>query len=341
MSHAVRRLAAIALPLLAAFSLSTCTPAQSKVPIDVLILAKFEVDALSGDSPGEAQYYYDAYLAGGDEYTLSDGRTLYAKDGVALAVTGMGKVNAALTTMSILTDERFDFSDAYVISTGCAGSAKETTVMGDVFVVSAAIDYDLGHHADIREMENAEDATWFHDQSFDKSAYVLLDPTLTSSVYELVKDIPLKTTERTRSYMSAAFDGAAWATRDPKVLRGTTVSGDNYWKGEFDHRNALAEVKTYQCPDPFVATEMEDVAIARTMERMGMLDHLIILRDSVNMDVFMCGNTPETLWAPERSGAIDVMESGEYADIFTTAMQNNFAVGSVVVDAIRNDELMG
>ena len=59
---------------------------------------------------------------------------LYVKDGVALYVTGMGKVNSALSLNAILLDERFDFSNAYIFSTGCAGSAYEYGVMGDVWV---------------------------------------------------------------------------------------------------------------------------------------------------------------------------------------------------------------
>jgi len=42
-----------------------------------------------------------------------------------------------------LSDERFDFSDAYILSTGCAGSAEGYGIMGDVFVITAAADYDL------------------------------------------------------------------------------------------------------------------------------------------------------------------------------------------------------
>ena len=54
-------------------------------------------------------------------------------------------------------------------------------------------------------------------------------------------------------------------------------------------------VEVYQCPDPYATAEMEDVAVARTAERMGMLDRLIMIRGSVNMDVFMLGTTPEIL----------------------------------------------
>ena len=36
----------------------------------MLILPKFEVDAMSADFPGEAQLYYEEYLAGGEEYEV-------------------------------------------------------------------------------------------------------------------------------------------------------------------------------------------------------------------------------------------------------------------------------
>lgn len=338
----MRKLIAFFLLSAQLFCLSSCAAVEKRTGIKVLILPKFEVGELSGDFPGEAQYYYEAFLTGGEEYVIpdgGDGYRLYVKDGIALVLTGMGKVNAALTAMSVLTDERFDFSDAYVLSVGCAGSARDTTVMGDVFVITAAVDYDMGHHADSRELENENSGTWFHDSSYDDDACVQLDPVLMDRVYALVKDVPLKTTDNTRHFMSEAFDGADWAVRDPRVLRGTSVTGDNYWKGEFDHQNALLITDTYHCPDPYAATEMEDIAVARTMERLGMLDRLIILRTSVDMDVFMLGSTPERLWDPETDESLASEESTEGSDIFATAMANNYAVGSVIIEAILNDEL--
>ena len=310
----------------------------ARIPVKVLILPKFEVGELDGDFPGEAQHYYQTYLKDSAAYDVS-GNSLYVKDGVALCVTGMGKVSAALTVMSVLTDPRFDFSDAYVISTGCAGTARDTTVMGDVFLITAAVDYDHGHHADIREMISDSPTTWFHDESYDDSSVVLLDPDLMNNVYDLIRDVPVHTTERTRSFMEAAFDGAEWAVRDPMVLRGTSVTSDNYWKGEFDHQNALLITETYHCPDPYAATEMEDIAIALTMKRLNMLDRLIILRGSVNIDVFMMGDSPETLWAPDRYESIASEDSVESADIFATAMENIFNAGSVITDAVLAGKL--
>lgn len=317
---------------------------ESEAPekISVLILPKFESGAMEGDFPGEAQYYYEAYVSGGEEYDIAgalEGQKLYVKDGVALYVTGMGKVNAATSLTSILNDPRFDFSDAYFISTGCAGSSREYTVMGDVFIITAAIDFDLGHHADPREMVSGTETTWFHDAGYDDASYKLLDQELTSKVYEMTKDVVLETTEKTRRVMSASFDGAEWATRDPKVLKGTTVSADNYWKGIYDEANALLMTEFYGAPDPYALSEMEDVALAVVLDRYGLLDRYIIIRDSVNMDVFMSGATPESLWAPEFEDSLASDDSVESADIFATAMKNNFAVGSIIVDAILDGTL--
>ena len=161
---------------------TACTAAADpaeKIPIRVLILPKFEVGSMSGDFPGEAQLYYEKYLAGGEEYEVpyaAEGCRLYVKDGVALCTLGMGKLRAALNTAAVLSDDRFDFSDAYIFSVGCAGSAVGTTVMGDVVVASAAVDYDLGHRADARELSDPDALTWFHEEEFDDAAVVRLDP---------------------------------------------------------------------------------------------------------------------------------------------------------------------
>ena len=322
---------------------SAFAAAADPIEMKVLILPKFENGEMSGDFPGEAQYYYEAYAQGGEEYDIKGGMPgsrLYVKDGVGIYVTGMGKVNTAMSLNSILLDPRFDFSDCYFISTGCAGSATEYSVMGDVFVITAAIDYDLGHHADPREMENPDSPTWFHDAGYDSSSYKLLDQDLMDKVYGLVKDVEIETTEKTRAFMAYTFDDADWAVRDPKVLRGTTVTGDNYWKGAYDQQNAISMCEVYGAPDPFALSEMEDVALAVVLERFGLLDRYIIIRDSVNMVVFMNGVTPEGLWDPARvTDSLSDEDSIEAADIFATAMENNFKVGSVVVDAILDGTL--
>ena len=174
----MKKILSFLLMALVAISFVSASDGGEKIDVKVLILPKFESGDLSGDFPGEAQYYYENYVEGGEEYEIKGGfenSKLYYKDGVALYVTGMGKVNTALSLSAILLDGRFDFSDCYFLSTGCAGSAVGSTVMGDVFVISAAIDFDLGHHADPREMADPSRPTWFADPSYNSASYKLLD----------------------------------------------------------------------------------------------------------------------------------------------------------------------
>ncbi|HAL18289.1 MAG TPA: hypothetical protein DCO86_01520 [Spirochaetaceae bacterium] len=315
---------------------------ERKLTVKVLILPKFEVGEMAGDFPGEAQFYYEGFLEGGKEYDILNGDDtlkLYFKDGVALCTIGTSKVNSALNTSRVLSDPRFDFSQAYIISTGCAGSAAGSTVMGDVFVITDAADYDLGHHADPREMTSGRTENWFHDPMYDGIASIRLNKELAQKVFSLVKDIKLETTQRTQSFMKAAFPGESWAMRDPKVLKGSTITGDNYWKGKYGHDNALLITETYGFDDPYALTEMEDAAIGQAIRKHGMLDRFIILRDSVNIDAFMMGETPESLWCSSSQNTV-VSDSGtESADIFTTAMENNFKVGKVIIEAILSGKL--
>ncbi len=62
-----------------------------KMSVRVLILPKFEVEELSGDFPGEAQYFFEEYLSGGDVYDIDgcpEETKLYYKNGVAMCVVG-------------------------------------------------------------------------------------------------------------------------------------------------------------------------------------------------------------------------------------------------------------
>ncbi|MBR0087503.1 MAG: hypothetical protein IJL98_07180 [Lachnospiraceae bacterium] len=296
---------------------------------------------MSGDYPGEAQDFYAGYLDGGKVYDikgLTGSEKLYYKNGVALFLLGEGKVAAALNTSAVLSDERFDFSRAYILSTGCGGAAEGYGTFGEVFVITAAVDYDLGHHADPREMGRDAETTWFHDESFDPGAVVHLDRNLTDRVFGMVENVPLDTTEKTMEFIRKEYLEEAWAQRQPQVMKGTAVSGDNYWKGAYDHQNALLITESYNCPDPYAITEMEDVAVGLAVKRFGMLDRLIVLRAAVNLDVFPAGVTPEMLWGDEEQHIASI-NSIESVDIFETAMKNCFKVGKVLIDAILEGKL--
>lgn len=112
------------------------------------------------------------------------------------------------------------------------------------------------------------------------------------------------------------------------------MTSDNYWKGRYDHQNAVLVAQTYGCSDPYAVSEMEDVAVGLAVKSFGMLDRLIILRTGVNMDVFPSGVTPEILWGEESNDHVATEDSVESVDIFETAMQNCFSAGKVLIDAL-------
>ena len=313
---------------------------EERTKIRILLLPKFPKSNVDESSTGEGDMLYDEYCRGGNIFdiagSLRDSR-LYEKNGIALYMTGIGKVNAAISLTSLLNDNRFDFSEMYMISVGCAGSAVGYGTMGDVYIITAVCDYDLGHKADARDMkDHSRITTWYHDKNYDSSSFKMLNEDLTERIYSLTKNIPLKTTERTRGIMAREFEDAEWAVRDPMVLKGTTVTGDNYWKGLYDHANAELIVKTYNCPDPYATTEMEDIALANVADRYGFLDRFLIIRTSVNTDVFMNGDSPETLLGKCRK-PVNVSGNRESSDIFHTSMENEYRVVKTVVDYLSRD----
>lgn len=305
--------------------------------IKILILPKFEIDNLTGDYPGEAQYYFEKYFIDAKKYQVTDGSQgiLYVKNNLALCITGMGKTNAALTLTSLLSDKRFDWSETYIISTGCAGGAKDVCVLGDVVIGTASCDIDLGHTADPREMTSKnKDTTWFNDAQYDVSAFVLFDKNLSEKIYSLTKDVTLEVNNSAKKAMAKNFDDAPWAVRDPKVVKGTICTGDNYWKGIYSHNNAVKISKHYGAPDSFAATEMEDNVLAYVAKRFNKLNKFIAIRDVVDMDVFSGGETPEKMWNHEGENT-ESDENGE--DVFLTGRKNNFIVGEKIIEGLLKE----
>ena len=164
--------------------LAACIPgaasgnsASARIPIRVLIIPKFEIDGITGDFPGEAQLYYEKYCPdckAGRVPHLPDAAEFYVnrESGAAVLLTGPGKLAASMSLMAVLScDDCYDFSDTMIVSIGCAGGSAGHCTLGDIVVVTAVCDYDLGHKADPREMEDSQAATtWFHDSEYDEYA---------------------------------------------------------------------------------------------------------------------------------------------------------------------------
>ena len=332
--------------LLSFLLLCSCSETARKDKISIIIIPKFEIGEITGDFPGEAQLFYEKYCQGGEEIELSHmpptAHFYYNKEtGAAILITGAGKTAAGLSLMNLLLCDRYDCSDAYIVSVGCAGGSSAFCSLGDVIVVTAACDYDLGHHVDAHEKSKSDDfIMWFPSDDSNEYEHRLLNADLSEKVYQMVKDTPLQTTEKAIRVILENFPAREESEVLPVVRKGTTLSGDNYWKGIYGHVTAVHIAEYYACPDPYMTTEMEEIAIANTAACFDMLERVVSLRVVVNMDLFLDGETPESTWGGYDNYNDKVQrDNDETLDIFEPAMHNLFDTASIVIDAVLAGEL--
>jgi len=294
-----------------------------KQEIKILVLGMFEVGANKGDFAGEFQYFYEEYLDGAPAYTLNEmPLTLYVNDnGVAGAIAGMGKAQASATLTTILRDNRFDFSNTYIVISGCAGMAPERGTLGDVVIAEALVDVELGHAW--KESDNPVNSpTMFKRSSgYDRPGYIPLNKDLANWAFELTKDVELYDDPVAMDYR--ANYGPQEALEKPTVRMGVSVTGDNYWHGKASSQHADVVTAAYN-GGSYMVTQMEDNAFGVVALNEGKLDRLIVVRDVVNYDQPYNGQTVlESLDA--NSGA------------FAIGMQNGFAVSKVIIDTLLNN----
>ena len=327
--------------LLCVSVLSSCSTEPEKTDLRVIVIPKFEIGEMAGDFPGEAQLFYEKYCADCEETEIPNMPPtghfyVNEENGVAMLVTGSGKTAAGLALMAVLSSDMYDFSDTYIVSVGCGGGSAAYCMLGDVILVTAACDYDLGHHVDAHERKNSSShIMWFPDDSFRDYEYKQLNADLYERTYQLIKDCPLVTTEESKRIIKENFAARDEEDLIPAVRKGTALTGDNYWKGMYGHVTANFIAEYYECADPYMVTEMEEIAIFNTADCFGMLDRVISLRTIVNMDMFLNDATPESTWGEYESFNEKVEnENDETLDIFEPAMHNLFDAGSIVIDGI-------
>ncbi|MDO5476569.1 MAG: hypothetical protein Q4F43_05585 [Eubacteriales bacterium] len=326
--------------------ISACSSSSKKKELRAIIIPKFEVGEMSGDFPGEAQLFYEKYCPGCEEIEIPHmppTAHFYFNDenGVGMLMTGAGKTAAGLSLSALLSSDLYDYTDTTIVSVGCAGGSAGICTLGDMILVTAVCDYDLGHHVDAHERENDKtQVMWFPDDAYADYGFKLLNADLCEKTYELIKDCPLQTTENAKAVMKENFGAYEEEDLLPSVKKGTALTADNYWKGIYGHVTANFIAEYYECPDPYSVTEMEEVAIANTADCFGLLDRLISLRVVVNMDMFMNGETPESTWGEYTSFSEKIEnENTETLDVFEPAMHNLYDVSSIVIDAVLDGKL--
>lgn len=306
----------------------TLAGAASAEPIKVKVFigSMFEIGENSGDRAGEYQHWYERYWqdAEPNEVPGAFAPVHCNDDGVCGSVLGMGKVNAAASVQAILLNPDYDFSEAYFLITGVAGTPPSKGTIGDVVWASWLIDYDLGHRWAPEEGEPGE-PVFMPRKGYEGYRVHQLNPDLVAWGVNLSSDVELKDSEEARTYRMRYPDAAAQAA--PSVKVGTHMTGDTFFHGPGLSAEAQYMAELYGADD-YLVTEMEDNAIALVINRLHGTDRIAAIRGSVNFDQ---GNPNETTLQH-----LDPAP-GETAGGFAEAVENIALVGAPLVDQIVSD----
>src|SRR5260221_11398454 len=101
------------------------------VPVKVVVVTMYEIGKLTGDKPGEAQFWVERqkldrvlpFPLGEYELRMNDA-------GLLLICTGGGVTNSSTSIMALGLDPRFDLSKAYWLVAGMAGGDPSDEVPG-------------------------------------------------------------------------------------------------------------------------------------------------------------------------------------------------------------------
>ncbi|WP_194816719.1 purine nucleoside permease [Nocardia sp. XZ_19_385] len=241
-------------------------------------------------------------------------------DGLCVIETGQGKSNAATTMTAVLSSPKFDFSRAYFLTTGIAGTPPDQGTLGSAAWARWVVDFDLGNHLD--PTEAPEVPFGFRPvEKYDTAAYHL-DDALVDTAFRL--------TEKTRLADSdaAAAERAAYPEqvgRTPSVMKCDTMTGDDYFSGKqpSDTARHIMDVRT-QGEGTYCTTQMEDNATATALSRHGYLNRYLSLRTISNFDQPHPGQTV-------------VQHLDATGDGFRLALENLYTLGRQVADhLLRN-----
>jgi purine nucleoside permease len=127
--------------------------AEAPLQVKVVIVTMFEIGTDDDAAAGEFQLWKQrrnlsqVYPSGAHHDLHYD-----PQSGILAMVTGIGTANSAASVMMLGMDPRFDVSKAYWLVAGIAGFDPEDASIGSAAWASYAVDVDLGHEIDPREM---------------------------------------------------------------------------------------------------------------------------------------------------------------------------------------------
>ena len=310
--------------------LAGCATPLSKtaepVKVKVFVAAMFEIGQNTGDRAGEFQHWYERYWMASPALPVRGAlNPVYCNaDAVCGAVLGMGKVSSSASMQAILLNPQFDFSQAYFIISGVAGTPPSRGTIGEVVWASWLVDYDLGHRWAQDEVKAGE-PLFMPRKGYESVRLFRLNPDLVAWAMRLSADTPLQDSDAARAYRMRYPDPTA--RRAPFVGTGTHMTGDTFFHGPGMSAQAQYIAKLYGADD-YVITEMEAAAVTLVIKRTLGADRTLSLRGAFNFDQ---GNPNETTLQH-----LDPAP-GQTAGGFAETVLNIERVGARVVDHIVAD----
>ncbi|GAA6170100.1 hypothetical protein NBRC116591_39130 [Sessilibacter corallicola] len=302
---------------------------STPIKVNVFIASMFEIGDNTGDKAGEFQYWYNSYFnaekADQKQYQIpvvgAEKEVYCNSNGICGAVLGMGKVASASSMQAILLNERFDFSDAYFIFSGVAGTPPSKGTIGDVSIGTYVVDYDLGHRWASDEVKSG--APLFTPRNgYEAIRCYKMPEHLVSFAKKATEKMILADSPDAKAYRLRYPDKEA--RRAPKIIYGSHFTGDTFFHGPGLSNEAQYMSELYRVDD-YVITEMEASGLMQVLVRHGFADKAISLRAAVNFDQ---GHPKESTLAH-----LDPAP-GETAGGFDQALQNMHAVGLELINGL-------
>jgi purine nucleoside permease len=253
-------------------------------------------------------------------------------------VTGIGTANSAASVMMLGMDPRFDLSKAYWLVDGIAGFDPADASIGSAAWASYAVDGDLAHEIDAREMPKDWPFGYFArytKKPFDEhkpqptGEMFALDAGLTEWAFQLTKDMELPdipSLAATRDLYTEYPN----ARRPPFVLKGDTLSAMTFWHGALlnDWANKWVNYWT-DGKGEFVSSAMEDTGTMQSLTylaKAGKVDvqRAMVLRTASNY----------TMQPPGKTAAENLLKENEGYAGLEAAVESAYLVGSKVIDTL-------
>lgn len=218
-------------------------------------------------------------------------------DGLCHMTTAMGFSNAASSVSAMALSDKFDLSKTYFLIAGIAGVDPKHGTLGSAHWAKYAIDGDLNHRIDQREIPaewqtgsfalGAQNPTEKAKWSAGTEVYAL-NAKLTDYALSVTKDVELLDGDGAKAYRKHYKTEPA--TGAPIVSICDTVSSDTYWHGVKIAESMENWVKLLtDGKGTYCTSQMEDNASLTALKRAseaGLLDfdRIALLRTASNFD---------------------------------------------------------